>query len=98
MLRTLAKFSGGGFAAVSIGSYAYAVNTMGHDSVKRIVEFDLIAAPAIIHYKWEEAKCDKFPKVLPWIFPPVSQVEEDRRFEVLHNKYARVSSFLWWLP
>ena len=57
--------------------------------MERIVIYDKVAIPMIIDYKWEEAKCEKLPKLLPSFFPTVSQEEQDRRFELLHNKHAK---------
>jgi hypothetical protein len=52
MLRTAVKLTGGGVTAISAASYAWAVNSMGSDAVSRIIEYDLVAAPAIMDYKW----------------------------------------------
>ena len=52
-------------------------------------QFDKVAIPATISYKFEEARCDKLPKLLPSLFPPVPPEEEKKRFEALHHKYAK---------
>ena len=62
---------------------------MGDDAVARLISYDVVALPAIIEYKWVEAKCEKLPKVAPVLFPPVSDEEERKQFEVLHEKWKR---------
>eukprot|EP00967_Tisochrysis_lutea_P101795 scaffold152935_cov34-Tisochrysis_lutea.AAC.3 len=62
---------------------------MGEDALARILKFDKVAVPAIIEYKWVEAKCEKLPRILPMIFPPVSDEEELAQFLVLHKKWAQ---------
>jgi hypothetical protein len=62
---------------------------MGEDALARIVKFDKVALPAIMEYKWVEAKCEKLPRILPQLFPPVSEEEELAQFMVLHEKWAR---------
>jgi hypothetical protein len=57
--------------------------------VERIIIYDKVCVPMIVDYKWQEAKCEKLPKLLPSLFPPVSEEEQDRRFEVLHKKHAK---------
>lgn len=83
----------GGLAAANVvgGGYGYywAKKNMGDDALERIIKYDKVAVPAIIEYKWLEAKCEKLPKIMPWFFPPVSIEEEQRQFEVLHRKWAR---------
>ena len=89
MLRRLGLGTTG--ASVIGGAFAYyeAKRKMGDDALSRLISYDKVALPAILEYKWEEAKCEKLPKLLPALFPPVSDEEERQRFEVLHRKYAR---------
>ena len=47
-----------------------------------------MAVPAVVEYKYWEARCEKLPKSMPFLFPPVPVEEEDRRYEELHRKYA----------
>ena len=61
---------------------------MGDDAVDRLISYSKVISPAIMEYKWEEAKCEKFPQVAPLLFPPVSEEEQKLRFEKLHNKWA----------
>eukprot|EP00518_Triparma_eleuthera_P021221 CAMPEP_0197546278 /NCGR_PEP_ID=MMETSP1320-20131121/940_1 /TAXON_ID=91990 /ORGANISM="Bolidomonas sp., Strain RCC2347" /LENGTH=542 /DNA_ID=CAMNT_0043105829 /DNA_START=116 /DNA_END=1744 /DNA_ORIENTATION=- len=61
---------------------------MGADAVDRIITFDKMAVPAVAEYKYWEARCEKLPKKIPWLFPPVPVEEEDRHYEELHRKYA----------
>ena len=74
--------------ASSVGAYAWATNTMGDDAVGRLITYSKVISPAIMSYKWEEAKCEKFPEIAPWLFPVVSEEEQKLRFEKLHNKWA----------
>jgi len=62
---------------------------MGEDALARIVKFDRVAVPAIIEYKWVEAKCEKLPKILPWLFPPVTDEDELEQFMVVHKKWVK---------
>lgn len=89
MLRKVAL--GGAVVTVTGGGYAYhrVRETLGDDALQRIIIFDKVAVPAIIDYKWEEAKCETLPKYLPVLFPPVSAEEERLRFERLHHKWAQ---------
>ncbi|GMH86255.1 hypothetical protein TrVE_jg9112 [Triparma verrucosa] len=89
MLRNIAKVTSGGAVAATVGGYFYVREAMGEDALQRMIKFERVGVPATIDYKWEEAKCEKLPKVLPSIFPPVSEEEETRRFEVLHQKWAK---------
>jgi hypothetical protein len=88
MLRTALKTTAGGAVAAGLGGYAWARSTMGADAVDRIIEFDSMAVPAIVEYKYWEARCDKLPKSLPSLFPPVPAAEEDAHYDALHKKYA----------
>jgi len=77
-------------ATVSVGGgYYWAKKAMGDDSVSRLIAYNKVVSPAIMEYKWEEAKCEKLPKVLPWLFPPVPKEEQDKRFEKLHEKWTQ---------
>lgn len=69
------------FAASGIGGYVWARQTIGEDGLDRIVHFDKVAIPIVLDYKWEEAKCEKLPKILPSIFRPVPEEEQNRRFK-----------------
>uniref|UniRef100_A0A7S0IPC0 ABC1 atypical kinase-like domain-containing protein n=1 Tax=Calcidiscus leptoporus TaxID=127549 RepID=A0A7S0IPC0_9EUKA len=89
MLRRAAGVAAAGGAAAAAYGYAWAKREMGDDALQRILKFDKVALPAILEYKWEEAKCEKLPKVLPALFPPVSDEEERARFEALHRKWAK---------
>lgn len=48
---------------------------MGDDALARLIKYDRVALPAILEYKWEEARCEKLPELLPSVFPPVSEEE-----------------------
>ena len=52
---------------LAAGAYCYkwAKENMGDDALERIIKYDKIALPAILEYKWTEARCEKLPKVLP---------------------------------
>jgi hypothetical protein len=63
--------------------------TAGADAVDRIITYDKVAVPMIVAYKWEEAKCEKLPPLLPFLFPPVPEEEQDRRYEALHRIHAK---------
>ena len=82
----------GGVVCAQIGGagygYYWATTNLGEDAVERIMRYDKVVMPMILQYKWLEAKCEKLPKILPSIFPPVSFEEEQRQFEVLHKKFA----------
>jgi hypothetical protein len=78
-----ANVVGGGYA------YYWAKKNMGEDALDRIIKYDKVAVPMIVQYKWLEAKCEKLPTILPWLFPPVSLKEEQKQFEVLHRKFAQ---------
>lgn len=86
--RALGLTTAGGTAACAYAYYE-AKQRMGADAVARIVSYDIVAVPAIVEYKWLEAKCEKLPKVLPSLFPPVSDEEERAQFQVLHRKWAK---------
>lgn len=86
--RALGLTTVGGTAACAYAYYE-AKQRMGSDAVARIISYDMVAVPAIVEYKWLEAKCEKLPKVLPALFPPVSDEEERAQFEVLHRKWAK---------
>ena len=86
--RVLGVTTAGGTAACAYAYYE-AKRRMGADAVERIIAYDLVVVPAIIEYKWLEAKCEKLPKFVPWLFPPVTDEEERAQFEVLHRKWAR---------
>ena len=88
MIRRAGLAVGGGTAAACAYGYYEARQRMGDDALARIISYDKVALPAIMEYKWTEAKCEKLPKVVPWLFPPVSDEEEREQFAVLHNKYA----------
>jgi len=88
MLRNIAKVGGGVVVVGSVAAYGWAVNTMGSDAVSRMAEFEVVAAPMAIAYKWEEAKCEKLPLTVPWFFSPVPQAEQDKRYDALHKKYV----------
>ena len=45
--------------------------------------------PWIVEYKWEEARGETLPDVLPSLFPPVSEEEYNGRFQKLHEKWAQ---------
>ena len=62
---------------------------MGHDALSRLISYDVVAVPAILEYKLLEARCEKLPKLVPSLFPPVSDEEEMQRFQVLHRKWAK---------
>jgi hypothetical protein len=85
--RALGVTAAGGTAA---GFYAYreAQRQMGEDALDRIISYDKVALPAILEYKWQEARCEKLPKLAPALFPPVSDAEYTERFERLHHKWA----------
>ena len=48
-----------------------------------------VAIPAIVQYKWVEARCGKLSRLAPLLFPPVSEEEETARFAVLHERWAQ---------
>lgn len=89
MIRKVLGVSAAGGAAAAAYGYTWAEDSMGKDALARIIKYDRVAVPAILEYKWVEAKCEKLPKVLPWLFPPVSDEDELAQFEVLHRKWAR---------
>ena len=62
---------------------------MGDDALQRIIKYDKMAVPAIIEYKWLEAKCETLPESMPFLFPKVTEAEETAQFQVLHDKYAQ---------
>ena len=47
-----------------------------------------MAVPAVVEYKYWEARCERLPKSMPWFFKPIDPVEETRHYEQLHHKYA----------
>ena len=87
MLRRLGGAATGLGVAGGLVAYFEARRRMGEDALQRLISYDTVALPAILEYKWEEAKCEKLPKVLPAFFPPVTDDEERRRFEVLHERW-----------
>ena len=62
MLRAGLKVTAGGAVVAGLGGYAWARSTMGADAVARIIEFDSTAVPAVVEYKYWEARCEKLPQ------------------------------------
>ncbi|GMH80428.1 hypothetical protein TL16_g08543 [Triparma laevis f. inornata] len=89
MLRNIAKVTSSGALAATFGGYFYAKSAMGDDALDRMIKFEKVGVPMTIDYKWEEAKCEKLPKILPTFFSPVGEEEETKRFEALHKKWAK---------
>ena len=73
MLRQVGRVTAAGAVGGSAYGYYWANKNMGEDAVNRIVAFDKVCVPMIVDYKWEEAKCEKLPKLLPALFPAVSE-------------------------
>ena len=89
MLRRAAlAVTGGGVAAGAFG-YHWATTNLGSDGVDRIITYDRVALPAILEYKWAEARLEKLPRMLPMIFSEVPVDEQLRQYEVLHKKWAK---------
>ena len=88
MFRKVLGGTIGTAVAGNLAFYAWARNVMGEDAVDRLITYDKIAIPAIIEYKWLEAKLEKFPAMLPAIFPVLPEKEQKRQFQELHDKYA----------
>jgi hypothetical protein len=81
-----------GAATVGVGGSAYgyywATTNMGDDAVKRLRTYCGVIVPFVVQYKWMEAKCEKLPKLVPWLFPPMSEEQETKEFNKLHEKWA----------
>jgi len=88
LARILAGTVAAGTAASGYGYY-WATKNMGDDAVDRLITYSKVTVPAILEYKLEEAKCQKLPKALPWLFSEVPEEEQDRRFQRLHEKWAQ---------
>ena len=54
-----------------------------------IEQFDKVALPAIIDYKFTEVRCEKLPRLLPSLFSEVPEPEQLRRYDVLHQKWKQ---------
>jgi len=76
----------GGGAALA---YQWAKEALGEDGLERLIKYDRVAIPAIVQYKWVEARCGKLSRLAPLLFPPVSEEEETARFAVLHERWAQ---------
>ena len=86
------KLLGGSLAtttAATLGGYLWARSTMGEDAVARIITYDKVAVPAILEYKYLEAKLEVWPKLLPSLFPVLPEAEQKAQFQLLHDKYAQ---------
>ena len=62
---------------------------LGEDALNRIWVYDQVALPAILEYKWCEARSEKLPKMLPLLFAEVSEEELTSRYEALHHKWKQ---------
>jgi hypothetical protein len=89
MFRKFLAASPVAMTAVTFGGYLWARQNMGEDAVDRILTYDKVAVPAIIEYKYLEAKLEVWPKYLPSIFPVLPEAEQKRQFQLLHDKYAK---------
>ena len=89
MLRKVFGASAVGLAGGAGYGYYWAKKNIGEDGLERLVKFEKTIVPIAIQYKWLEAKCEKFPKAFPSIFPAVSEEEETARFAVLHEKFKQ---------
>jgi aarF domain-containing kinase len=80
-------------ATVGGGAYAYywARTNMGTDAVDRIFEYDKVAVPMIMDYKWLEFKLEKAPyfSILSSFYPLLTEEEQKKQFQVLHDKHAK---------
>ena len=75
---------------VTVGAAHYSLTSwLGDDAVDRLIRYQRTIVPMVMAYKWEEAKCEKLPEALPWLFSKVSEEEYQRRFNVLHKKWAK---------
>ena len=84
----LLRVAAGGAVAGTAAAYAWARRELGEDGLSRIYAYDRVAVPAIIEYKLLEARCEKLPAVLPFLFPRPSDEEERARFQILHDKWV----------
>ncbi|EOD33001.1 hypothetical protein EMIHUDRAFT_471617 [Emiliania huxleyi CCMP1516] len=80
-----------GLTTVGVGggaafAYQWAKEALGEDGLERLIKYDRVAIPAIVQYKWVEARCGKLSRLAPLLFPPVSEEEETARFAVLHER------------
>lgn len=64
-MRRAAALSVAGGTAACAYAYNEARKSMGDDALARIVSYDTVALPAILEYKWVEAKCERLPKMMP---------------------------------
>ena len=84
----LLRLAAGGAVAGTAAAYAWARRELGEDGLSRIYAYDRVAVPAIIEYKLLEARCEKLPALLPFLFSRPSDEEERARFQVLHDKWV----------
>ena len=89
MFRKILGATAAGLAGGAGYGYYWAKKNIGDDGLERLIKFEKTIVPIAIQYKWLEAKCEKLPKALPSIFPPVSEQEEAARFAVLHEKFKQ---------
>ena len=104
MIRRAGLAVGGGTAAACAYGYYEARQRMGDDALARIISYDKVALPAIMEYKWTEAKCEKLPKVVPWLFPArlrrggaraVRGAPQQVRAPLLFEKFMELGGFYY---
>lgn len=88
MLRAAGVLSAGITGAGALGIYKLR-DDMGPDSLNRLLSFYSVAVPLVLDYKILEMKCETLPTVLPQFFDPVTQEEESKLFEPLHEKWKQ---------
>ena len=89
MFRTAIKSTAFLTVSVPLCGYVWARSTMGSESLSRMIKYDSVAVPLIVEYKFLEARCGPLAVLLPSVFPAVTKEEEQRRFNLLHEKWAK---------